>query len=164
MHRLVLAMALAALAGAALAGILVARDTPTTAAAAQQTTLVLVEHNTAMTDIDQHDAGPGPGDLRVWGPNPLFDEENSEDTGATTQGSCIALNAAHDCIADETIVFPDGSTLQIQGVQLGNAQPSTRTIVGGSGQYLGATGTLSVAPTDDLAFWKKTIEIHTPAG
>ena len=161
MHRLVLVVALVVLTGAVIAGILVSRGIP--AAAAQATTLVLVEHTHAMTDINQSDAGAGPGDVRVWGPNPLFDEENSEDTGATTQGSCIALNAAFDCLASETIVFADGSTLQIQGVQLGNARPSTRTIVGGSGQYLGATGTLSVAPTENLDFWTKTIEIHTPA-
>ena len=37
--------------------------------------------------------------------------------------------------------------------------PSTRTIVGGSGNYLGATGQVTVEPTDNQQTWKKTIEI-----
>ena len=166
MRRSLLLGALFVLAGAAIAGgFLVSRDARhAVAAAAQGTTLVLVEHNNAMTDVEQGDAGAGAGDLRVWGPNPLFDEANATDTGATTQGSCVAMNAAFDCLAAETIVFADGSTLEIQGVQLGNAQPSMRTIVGGSGQYLGATGTVSVAPTGDLAVWTKTIEIAGSGG
>ncbi len=128
------------------------------------TTLVLVEHNDAMTDVLQDDAGASVGDLRVWGPNALYDEANSTDSGATTQGTCVALNAEFDCLAHETIVFADGSTLEIQGVQLGGALPSTRTIIGGSGEYLGAAGTVSVAPTEDLALWTKTIEIVDLAG
>lgn len=102
------------------------------------------------------------GDLRVWGPNALYDEENATDTGATTQGTCVALNAAFDCLADETIVLADGSTLEIQGIQLGGGVPSARTIVGGSGQYLGAVGTVAVTPTEDLALWTKTIVISLP--
>ncbi len=146
-------------------GLLAARTsaqsaTPVGGTAGGTTTLVLVEHNDAMTDVLQEEsAGAAAGDLRVWGPNALYDESNTTDTGITSQGSCIALNADFDCLANETIVFPDGSTLEIQGIQLGNAQPSTRTIVGGSGQYLGATGTVSVAPTEDLLLWTKVIEI-----
>jgi hypothetical protein len=62
----------------------------------------------------------------------------------------------------ETIVFPDGSTLEIQGVQPGKPVPSMRTIVGGSGQYLGATGTIAVSPTEDLTVWTKKITIVLP--
>ena len=133
--------------------------TPVGGTAGETSTLVFIEHNDAMTDILQDDAGAAAGDLRVWGPNALYDESNTTDTGATSQGTCIALNADFDCLANETIVFPDGSTLEVQGIQLGNAQPSTRTIVAGSGEYLGAEGTVSVAPTEDLTLWTKTIEI-----
>lgn len=121
--------------------------------------LTLVEHNDHTTDVDLGDSGPSTGDLRVWGPNPLYDETNSGDTGATTQGTCVALDASFSCVLVETIVFPDGSTLQFQGVELGGTTPSVRTIVGGSGAYLGATGIAEVAPTDDFSLWTRTIEI-----
>lgn len=123
--------------------------------------LRLIEHAVHLNDVDLGDPGPSVGDVQVWGPNPLYDESDSADTGATTQGICTALNAAFDCIVTETIVFADGSTLQIQGVEFASA-PSRRTIVGGSGEYLGATGTVTVEPTQDQSRWVKTIEIHLP--
>ncbi len=64
----------------------------------------------------------------MWGPNPHFEAANASDSKSTTQVPCVALNAANDCPADESVVFPDGSTLEIQGVQRG----------GGPGRYLGS--------------------------
>ena len=125
------------------------------------TTLELVEHAVHLTTIDHGDPGLSVGDMQVWGPNPLFDQRDSEDTGATTQGTCTALNAAFDCIVTETIIFAEGSTLQIQGVEFATG-PSRRTIVGGSGAYVGATGAVSVEPTEDQSRWAKTIEIILP--
>jgi hypothetical protein len=125
-------------------------------------TLRLVEHAVHLTTVDHGDPGPSVGDVQVWGPNPLYDERDSADTGATTQGICTALNAPFDCIVTETILFADGSTLQVQGVEFATA-PSHRTIVGGSGAYLGATGTVAVEPTQNQSRWVKTIEIHLPA-
>ncbi len=86
----------------------------------------------------------------------------SQRHGATTQGTCIAFNAAADCLAAETILFPDGSTLEFQGIERGDA-PSSRTIVGGSGRYLGAIGTMAAVPSADLLLWTKTIEIAAPS-
>jgi hypothetical protein len=125
-------------------------------------TLVLVEHGDDITLVDQGEPGPSVGDLTVWGPNPLFDAANASDTGATTQGTCVALHVVETCLADETIIFPDGSTLQIQGVELADGS-SRRTIVGGSGRYLGATGAVTVTPSADQTLWTKTIEIAPPA-
>jgi hypothetical protein len=127
-------------------------------------TIVVVEHNDTMTDILPNEAGPTPGALRVWGPNPLFDEANATDTGATSQGTCIAIDDRFTCMLNETILFADGSTLEIQGIQAEGSAASKRTIVGGSGRYLGATGTVDVEPTGDLKLWKKTISIVWPAG
>ena len=98
----------------------------------------------------------------MWGPNPLFDEANATDTGATSQGSCVSMDAEFNCVLAETIVFPDGSTLEMQGVQPGKPVPSIRTIVGGSGEYLGASGTIDVSPTEDLTVWTKKITIVLP--
>jgi hypothetical protein len=127
-------------------------------------TMILVEHSSGATNIIRDEAGPAAGDMRVWGPHPLFDETNQSDTGATTQGTCIALNADFACLVNETIAFPDGSTLEIQGIQEPGAEQSRRTIVGGSGIYLGTAGTITVEPTGDLTRWKKTLEIVWLAG
>jgi hypothetical protein len=127
------------------------------------TTLILIEHANLVTEIDLGEPGPSVGDLLVWGPNPLYDEADVDDTGATTQGTCITFDANADCLAAETILFADGSTLEFQGIERGGA-PSVRTIVGGSGRYLGAAGTMTAVPSADLLLWTKTIEIVPPPG
>lgn len=122
-------------------------------------TMTLVERALNVTIVDLDDDGQTAGDLTVWGPDPLFDAANAVDTGAVTQGSCQALNAeANHCV--ETILFPDGSTLTIQGVQRGAGVPSLTTITGGSGLYLGATGTVLVEASADLTLWTKTFDIE----
>lgn len=120
---------------------------------------VLNDHATADTDVDLGEPGPSIGDMRIWGPSPLFDEANETDTGATSRGFCVWFTATGDCLLNETIVFPDGSTLEIQGIQPATPMTSIRTIVGGSGQYLGASGVVTVEPAEDLSNWKKTFEI-----
>jgi hypothetical protein len=82
--------------------------------------------------------------------------------GAVTQGSCFAFDDSSNCVGTEAIVFADGSTLHFQGVERGGGVPSMRTIIGGSGRYLGASGTMSVEPSADLTLWTKTIEIAAP--
>jgi len=123
--------------------------------------LTLVERAISVSTVDIGEIGMTPGDILVWGPDPLYDAKNVADTGATTQGSCLALNSAGDYHCSETIIFPDGSTIEIQGVQPPGDAPSSRTIIGGSGQYLDASGTMLVDPSPDLATWTKTLEITT---
>lgn len=135
-----------------------------TPAGASDETLVLVEHADRVTEIDLGEPGSSVGDMLVWGPNALYDEADANDTGATTQGTCIAFNANADCLAAETILFPDGSTLEFQGIERAGGVPSARTIVGGSGRYLGAVGTMTVVPSADLTLWTKTIEIAARPG
>jgi hypothetical protein len=135
--------------------------TPTSA---RYATLILIEHADSVTEIDLGEPGPSVGDMLVWGPNALYDEADVNDTGATTQGTCIAFNANGDCLAAETILFPDGSTIEFQGIERSGGVPSARTIVGGSGRYLGAIGTMAAVPSADLLLWTKTIEIAPPPG
>ncbi len=126
------------------------------------TVFTLVEHPEHVTILDLGDTGKSAGDITVWGPDPLFDEANEVDTGALTHGSCLSLNAAGDNHCKETVLFADGSTLEIQGIQRGSGEPSLTTIVGGSGMYLGATGTVLVDPSDDYTIWTKTFEVVMP--
>jgi hypothetical protein len=130
-------------------------------AGAGDATVILIEHADLVTEIDLGEPGASVGDMLVWGPKALYDEADVNDTGATTQGTCIAFNANSDCLAAETIVFPDGSTLEFQGIERGGA-PAARTIVGGSGRYLGAIGTMTASPSADLKLWTKTIEFAPP--
>lgn len=123
----------------------------------------LVERADFVTILDLGDPGTSAGDITVWGPDPLYDEANASDTGALTHGSCLSLNTEGDNHCTETVLFPDGSTLEIQGIQNGSGEPSLTTIVGGSGTYLGATGTLLVDPSDDFTLWTKTFEVYLPA-
>jgi hypothetical protein len=134
-----------------------------TRAGGSNATLILVEHADLVTEVDLGESGPSIGDMLVWEPNALYDEGDINDTGATTQGTCITFNAKGDCLAAETILFPDGSTIEFQGIDRGGGVPSARTIVGGSGRYLGAIGTMTAAPSADLLLWTKSIEITGPS-
>jgi hypothetical protein len=125
-------------------------------------TMVLIEHDEHHTTLDLGEPGPGVGDMLIWGPNPLFDEANTTDTGAVTTGTCVAFNVDFDCILVETITFSDGSTLQFQGGQPTDVAPYLRTIVGGSGAYLGAIGTAEAVLQDDGRFWTRTIQVQVP--
>jgi hypothetical protein len=125
----------------------------------EMSVLVLVERTDHVTDVDLGAPGLTPGDMIVWGPNPLYDEANEVDTGATTQGVCIILDASGACVLTETVRFPDGSTLELQGTEAGGTNPASRTIVGGSGTYIGATGSVWAEPSEDLSTWTKTFEI-----
>ena len=127
-----------------------------------RTVFTLVERPEQETQIDNGEPGPGPGDLLVWGPNPLYNEANEEDSGAVTYGSCIALNVAGDNHCMETIQFPDGSTLEIQGLQQVSGAFTRTTIIGGSGTYRGATGTLTAGMSDDGETWIKDFEVFLP--
>jgi hypothetical protein len=137
--------------------------TPATGAGSPGThTMVLVERDDHHTVLDLGEPGSSVGDMLVWGPNALYDETNATDTGAVSAGTCVAFTAGFDCVLVETVTFPDGSTLQFQAAQPSANPPFLRTIVGGSGAYLGATGTAEAAPTDDDRVWTRTIEFHVP--
>jgi hypothetical protein len=133
----------------------------TPATGAGEATVILIEHADLVTEIDLGEPGASVGDMLVWGPDPLYDDANVNDTGATTQGTSIGFNANSDSLAAETIVFPDGSTPEFQGIERGGA-PAARAIVGGSGRYLGEIGTMTASPSADLKLWTKTIEFAAP--
>ena len=160
--RLLALVGIVALVIASSAWVVRARAEMATPAGASGTTLILVEHADLVTEIDLGEPGTSIGDMLVWGPNALYDEAGVNDTGATTQGTCIAFNANGDCLAAETILFSDGSTIEFQGIERAGGAPSARTIVGGSGRYLGAIGTMAAVPSADLLLWTKSIEIAVP--
>lgn len=120
--------------------------------------LILVDQSRNVNNVDFGNDGLTPGDLIVWGPDPLFNADDLQDTGSVTYGSCVMVNTDGDCLAQETFIFADGSTLEVQGLEFGATKPSVKTIVGGSGDFLGATGTLTDIPDDTRTTWTKQIE------
>jgi hypothetical protein len=150
-----------ALVGVGVMSVSAQQATPVTApqSAGEPTTMVLVERVSMRTTVDSSEPGSSIGDMLIWGPNSLYDEANKVDTGAMTHGVCVWFNTDGDCLLYETITFPDGSTMETQGIQPGAAVPSERTIVGGSGEYLGVTGTIHIEPSDDFQVWTRIFEI-----
>lgn len=120
--------------------------------------LKLVDQSRNVNDVDFGNDGLTPGDLIVWGPDPLFNADDMQDTGSVTYGSCVMVNTDGDCMAQETFIFADGSTLEVQGLEFGATKPSVKTIVGGSGIFLGATGTLTDIPDANRTTWTKHLE------
>lgn len=120
--------------------------------------LELVDQSRNVNNVDFGNDGLTPGDLIVWGPDPLYNADDLQDTGSVTYGSCVMVNTDGDCMAQETFIFADGSTLEVQGLEFGATKPSVKTIVGGSGIFLGATGTLTDIPDANRTTWTKHIE------
>src|SRR5688500_3183218 len=89
-------------------------EVPAPATDGEATSFVLVERAASITNLDLDVPGPSAGDMIVWGPNALYDETNTTDTGATTQGFCVYLDASSQCLLTESILFEDGSMLQLQ--------------------------------------------------
>ena len=120
--------------------------------------LELVDRSRNVNTVDFGNDGLTPGDLIVWGPDPLYDADNQEDTGAVTYGSCVMVNTKGDCMAQETFIFEDGSTIEVQGLEFGATVVSVKTITGGSGDFVGITGTLTDIPDASRTTWTKHIE------
>lgn len=120
--------------------------------------LKLVDQSRNVNTVDYGNDGLTPGDLIVWGPDPLYNADDMQDTGSVTYGSCVMVNTDGDCMAQETFIFTDGSTIEVQGLEFGATKPSIKTIIGGSGDFLGATGTLTDIPDENRTTWTKHIE------
>lgn len=127
-------------------------------AASAPVELILVDRSRNVNTVDFGNDGLTPGDMIVWGPDPMYNADDLEDTGSVTYGSCVMVNTDGDCMAQETFIFADGSTIEVQGLEFGSTKSSVKTIVGGSGIFLGITGTLTDTPDANRTTWTKHIE------
>lgn len=90
--------------------------------------------------LDLRGNGEGIGDMYLWNQNPLLDVETGEEIGYSN-GFCINTIVLPELYAAEcefTLTLPDGS-LRIAGTSYNDG---ILTIVGGTGEYYNAAGTL----------------------
>ena len=99
--------------------------------------------------IDQLPEGDSAGDLLVFA-NPVFDADNQQQVG-TDQGWCIrttVAGGAWECTW--TLFLPQGQIV-VQGPFLDNGD-STLAIIGGTGEFSGATGEMGLSAVSPTAF------------
>jgi hypothetical protein len=106
------------------------------------TILRFVEHADNQQTIDLGDPGDTMGDLLVFA-NSVFDETDTTQVG-TDQGSCVRTvpGQAWEC---SWTVFLDGGQLSLQGT-FSDTGDGTFTVTGGTDNFLGASGQLTMAP------------------
>ena len=145
MHNVATGVAIL-LAGAAAAGIL-ARPV-----AAEQMTLYSLATGDRMVDLGQEG---GAGNMTLWHSEIQDEAGNKLGTGA---GACIRLDAAGNVMCDLVIEHDGHGTINVSGVQVVEPATATLTILGGTGAYQGATGTVRSTPVENRARFRYEID------
>lgn len=125
------------------------------AAAAEQMTLYNVATGDHFVELGQEG---GAGNMILWNSDMEDEQGNKLGTGA---GSCIRVDAAGNYMCNMTIDHDGHGTINVSGVQVVEPATSTLTIVGGTGDYQGATGTVRSTPVEDRARFKYEIDYRT---
>jgi allene oxide cyclase len=144
MRRSVIFLAVSAVAVLVFAGSLSLIRLGTSPAAAKES-LTVIEHVTHETVVDLGEKGDTVGDTLVFN-NDLYDDKDANQIG-NTNGSCIrtAVGKLWECTFTSTV--EDGS-LVVEGPfeESGNG---TFAITGGTGEYSGATGQMTLTAAED---------------
>jgi hypothetical protein len=122
------------------------------AAAAEQLTLYNLATGDRFVELGQDG---GVGDMTLWHSDLQDEQGNKLGTGA---GVCTRLDAAGNHMCDLTIEHDGHGTLIVSGVQVVEPATATLTIVGGTGDYQGATGTVGSTPIEDRARFRYEID------
>lgn len=122
------------------------------AASAEQMTLYSLATEDRFVDLGQEG---GAGNMTLWH-SEIQDEAGGKlGTGA---GTCIRLDAAGNVMCDIVIEHDGHGTINVSGVQVAEPETATLTILGGTGVYQGATGTVRSTPVEDRARFKYEID------
>lgn len=108
------------------------------------TTLRFVEHSETDQVIDLGPTGDSYGDLNVFA-NPVFDESDTTQVGVDS-GSCVRI-VVNRWECTWTLILDNGQ-LTVQG-PLNDDADSVLAVVGGTGDFLGASGQLTMAQRPD---------------
>jgi allene oxide cyclase len=108
--------------------------------------IAVIEHPTDEKTIDIGAKGDSMGDLLVFA-NPLFDAANKTKVG-TDQGSCVRTipGKSWECLWTNTL--KDGN-IMVEGPFSDAATDDVFAVIGGTGKYAGARGTLKLHIRDE---------------
>jgi allene oxide cyclase len=118
---------------------------PLAARAAER--IELIEHADTDATLDLGAKGDSVGDLLTWS-NPLFDATNKTQLGSD-QGYCVRVLAGKSWECSWTNMLKDGQ-IMVTGA-FWDDKDSLLTVVGGTGKYVGAKGTLKLHARDAKA-------------
>ncbi len=118
---------------------------PVAAMAAER--IEVVEHADTDATLDLGAKGDSAGDLLTWS-NPLFDAANKVQIG-TDQGYCVRVAVGKSWECSWTNLLKDGQ-IMVEG-PFWDDRDSLLTIIGGTGKYAGARGTLKLHARDAKA-------------
>jgi hypothetical protein len=108
-------------------------------------TIAVIEHPDSDVTIDLAPTGDSAGDLLPFS-NPIFDATNTTKVG-DDQGNCVRTKVGVSYECNWTTNLKNGS-ITVEGAFL-DAGPSTLAIIGGTGRYAGARGSMDLASTPD---------------
>jgi len=106
-----------------------------------------VEHADTDATLDLGAKGDSAGDLLTWS-NPLFDAANKTQIGSD-QGYCVRVAVGKSWECSWTNILKDGQ-IMVEG-PFWDDKDSLLTIIGGTGKYAGAKGTLKLHARDAKA-------------
>lgn len=122
------------------------------AAVAEQMTLFNVATGDHFVELGQDGSA---GDMILWHSELQDEAGNRLGVGA---GVCTRLDAAGNHFCNMTIHHDGRGAINASGMQAAEPAPSAMTIVGGTGDYEGITGTLRSTPVEDRARFKYEID------
>jgi len=108
--------------------------------------IAVIEHPTDEKTIDLGAKGDSVGDLLVFA-NPLFDSANKTQVG-TDQGSCVRTVAGKSWECLWTNTLKDGN-IMVEGPFSDTAKDDVFAVIGGTGKYAGARGTMKLHIRDE---------------
>ena len=107
----------------------------------------LVEHADTDATLDLGAKGDSVGDLLTWS-NPLFDAADKTKVGSD-QGYCVRVSVGKSWECSWTNLLKDGQ-IMVEG-PFWDDKDSLLTLIGGTGKYVGAKGTLKLHARDAKA-------------
>jgi hypothetical protein len=138
------------------AGFVMASWLPTAPAAAKET-ITVIEHASSDTTVDLGEEGDSVGDTLVFA-NEVYDADDANAVGSD-QGSCVRTKKgeAWECTLTTTL---DNGSIAVQGPFYDDGRDATWAITGGTGEYSGASGQMTLKARDNGEKFEFTFELN----